>query len=80
MVYNDVIVYHAPPDGKATRGWRSFEIFGYPKDVFPPTDFHSATYVPSLNAIIIVDNLSAPNLEELARDGVTPVYLLKIGT
>lgn len=33
-IYNDVVVAH--PDGR-------IEIFGYPKDVFPPTDFHTAT-------------------------------------
>lgn len=35
-IYNDVIVRH--PDG-------STEIYGYPRDVFPPTDFHTATLV-----------------------------------
>ena len=35
-IYNDVIVMR--PDG-------AVEIYGYPVDVFPPTDFHSATLV-----------------------------------
>ncbi len=35
-IYNDVFVHH--PDGR-------IEILGYPEDVFPPTDFHSATLV-----------------------------------
>ena len=35
-IYNDVFVHH--PDG-------TMEIFGYPQDVFPPTDFHSATLI-----------------------------------
>lgn len=35
-IYNDVIVRH--PDGRV-------DIFGYPRDVFPPTDSHSATLV-----------------------------------
>jgi ankyrin repeat protein len=35
-IYNDVVVYQG--DGK-------FTILGYPKHIFPPTDFHSATLV-----------------------------------
>lgn len=35
-IYNDVIVKH--PDG-------NIEIFGYPNDVFLPTDFHTATLI-----------------------------------
>ena len=35
-IYNDVIVHYG--DG-------TFEIYGYPKEVFPPTDFHTATLV-----------------------------------
>lgn len=35
-IYNDVVVH----DGRG-----EFTIFGYPKDVFPPTDFHTATLV-----------------------------------
>lgn len=35
-IYNEVFVY----DGKG-----GITIYGYPKDVFPPTDFHSATLV-----------------------------------
>ncbi|MDO5769545.1 MAG: hypothetical protein Q4P13_08575, partial [Psychrobacter sp.] len=35
-IYNDVIVRH--PDGH-------IEIYGYPRAVFPPTDFHTATLV-----------------------------------
>ncbi len=37
-IYNDVIVVE--PGG-------SVSIFGYPRDVFPPTDFHTATLVGS---------------------------------
>ncbi|MEM9321143.1 MAG: hypothetical protein AAGA70_19375, partial [Pseudomonadota bacterium] len=33
-IYNDVV--HLRPDG-------SIEIYGYPTEIFPPTDFHSAT-------------------------------------
>lgn len=35
-IYNDVFIHH--PNGK-------IQIFCYPQDVFPPTDFHSATLV-----------------------------------
>src|SRR5579859_4644379 len=35
-IYNDVIIL--APEGQIT-------IFGYPKNVFPPTDFHTATLV-----------------------------------
>src|SRR5262245_20211093 len=35
-IYNDVVVH---------RGDGAFDIFGYPEDVFPPTDFHTATLV-----------------------------------
>lgn len=35
-IYNDVFVHH--PDGR-------IQVFDYPKDVFPPTDFHTATLV-----------------------------------
>ncbi len=42
-IYNDVIVKH--PDGEVN-------IYTYPVDIFPPTDFHSATLVG--NKIFIV--------------------------
>lgn len=34
FIYNDVVVH----DGRG-----DFQIFGYPREVFPPTDFHTAT-------------------------------------
>jgi len=45
-IYNDVVILH--PDGH-------IDIFGYPRDVFPPTDFHSATL--SSNQIVVIGNL-----------------------
>lgn len=42
-IYNDVFVH----EGKG-----GFEIFGYPEEVFPPTDFHSASLVGSWIYII----------------------------
>lgn len=45
-IYNDVVV----SDGKG-----NIQIYGYPKEVFPPTDFHTATLVD--NYIYIIGNL-----------------------
>jgi ankyrin repeat protein len=42
-IYNDVIVHYG--DG-------TFDIFGYPKEIFPPTDFHTATLVGKFIYII----------------------------
>jgi len=35
-IYNDIVVH---------QGNGTYQIFGYPQDVFPPTDFHTATLV-----------------------------------
>jgi len=45
-IYNDVVALG--PDGR-------LEIYGYPKEVFPPTDFHSATVVG--DRILVVGGL-----------------------
>lgn len=45
-IYNDIVV----SDGKG-----NFQIYGYPEEVFPPTDFHTATFVD--NYIYIIGNL-----------------------
>jgi hypothetical protein len=45
-IYNDVIVHH--PEG-------TLDIFGYPKEAFPPVDFHSATLAG--DRIILIGNL-----------------------
>ena len=63
-IYNDVIVYY--PD-------KSIEIYGYPKDIFPPTDSHTATLVG--DSIYIIGNLSYP---EERNFGFTPVYRLNL--
>lgn len=65
-IYNDVFVHY--PSG-------SIEIFGYPKDVFPPTDFHSATLVD--DTIVLIGSLGYRN--ERAH-GTTPVYALDTHT
>ncbi|KAF2250807.1 hypothetical protein BU26DRAFT_270363 [Trematosphaeria pertusa] len=83
LVYNDVIVFAPTPDGKSCRtGAPNFEIYGYPEEVFPETDFHTATHVPSLNAILILGNASreVEEGEGLQAPLATPIYLLKVGT
>jgi len=65
-IYNDVFVHH--PDGR-------IQVFGYPRDVFPPTDFHTATLVGDF--IYIVGNLG---YQEARRPGTTPVYRLALRT
>jgi ankyrin repeat protein len=67
-IYNDVIIH----DGKG-----GFEILGYPQEVFPPTDFHSATLVGPW--IYIIGNLGYPwTREAFAHE--TPVYRFHTGT
>ncbi len=63
-IYNDVVVLH--PDGR-------MDIFGYPKDVFPPTDFHSATLIDK--QVIIIGNLG---YREQRKPGVTPIFILNL--
>ena len=65
-IYNDVVVY---------QGDGTFKIFGYPKDVFPPTDFHTATRVG--NYIYIIGNVGYQN-ERIYDE--TPVYRLHCDT
>jgi len=61
-IYNDVVVFG--PNG-------SVEIYGYPEEIFPPTDFHTATL--DANRIIVVGCLG---YKEARRPGHTPVYAL----
>jgi hypothetical protein len=63
-IYNDVFIH----DGRGT-----FEILGYPKEVFPQTDFHSATLVGE--KIYIIGNLGY--LHE-RKSGHTPVFALHV--
>ncbi|MEA5624633.1 ankyrin repeat domain-containing protein [Nostoc sp. UHCC 0251] len=65
-IYNDVVVYQG--DGK-------FQIYGYPKDVFPPTDFHSATLFGEY--IYIIGSLGYSDTRIYNE---TPVYRLNIYT
>jgi hypothetical protein len=63
-IYNDVVVRYA-------GGRREF--FLYPKDAFPPTDFHTATLVGS--KIVLIGSLS---YGDLRRPGETQVLTLDI--
>lgn len=63
-IYNDVVVQR--PDGE-------LEIYGYPREMFTPTDFHSATLAG--NRIIIIGNLG---YQEDRRTNVTSVYALDL--
>jgi ankyrin repeat protein len=65
-IYNEVFVHH---------GGGVFEILGYPTEVFPPTDFHSATLVGEF--IYIIGCLGYP---EARISGETPVYRLHCQT
>jgi ankyrin repeat protein len=65
-IYNDVVVHHG--DG-------SFDIYGYPEDVFPPTDFHTATLLGDY--IYIIGCLGYCHRR---RPGFTPVYRLNTST
>ena len=62
FIYNDVIVLH---------GNGEVEIYGYPLDVFPPTDFHTATRQG--DQIILIGNLG---FEEDKKPDETQVFIL----
>lgn len=59
-IYNDVVVFQ--PDGE-------IEIYSYPGEIFPPTDFHSATLVA--DRIVVIGCLGHVRDR---RPGFTPVY------
>jgi ankyrin repeat protein len=63
-IYNDVLVHH--PDG-------GLQIFGYPKALFPPTDFHTATLVG--DRIVVIGSLGYQGDRGY---GTTPVFALSI--
>ena len=68
-IYNDVVI--VSPDGN------DLTIYGYPKDVFPPTDFHTATLCDGGERIVIIGGLGYFN----ERGGAaTPVYSLDVRT
>lgn len=63
-IYNDVVVFR--PDGE-------FEIYGYPRQVFSPTDFHTATRVG--DRLILIGRLGDAAER---RPGPTPVFALDL--
>ncbi len=65
-IYNDVVVLDL--DG-------SVSIYGYPKDVFPPTDFHTATLLG--DRVIIIGRLG---YAEDCHPGTTPVFALDLNS
>jgi hypothetical protein len=65
-IYNDVIVFGFDQE---------IAIYGYPKETFPPTDFHTATLVG--NRIVIVGGLGYKNERVF---GHTPTYDLNLST
>ncbi|WP_152050127.1 hypothetical protein [Tautonia marina] len=65
-IYNHVLVQ--TPDDR-------IEIYGYPREVFPPTDFHTATLVG--DRLILIGNMGYP---EDRRPGTTPVFTLDLQT
>jgi len=65
-IYNDVVVVGPAGD---------IAIFGYPSEIFPPTDFHSATLVGK--SIFIIGRLG---YSQQRVPGKTPVYRLALGT
>jgi hypothetical protein len=50
-------------------------IFGYPEEVFPPTDFHTATLLG--DAIYVIGSLG---YDGSRRYGTTPVHRLDVNT
>ena len=66
FIYNDVVVI--APDG-------DIAIYGYPREIFPPTDFHSATLVG--DEIVVVGCLGYP---EDRRARIEKVHLLDTRT
>ncbi|MGV3771554.1 MAG: hypothetical protein ACO1QB_01540 [Verrucomicrobiales bacterium] len=64
FIYNDVVVHH--PNGQIT-------IFGYRREDFPPTDFHSATLVD--DKIVIIGNLG---YQDHRKPELTPIYALDV--
>ena len=63
-IYNDLVVF-----GPASE----IEIYGYPEEIFPPTDFHTATVVD--DQIIVIGRLGYQNARQ---PGHTSVYSLDV--
>jgi hypothetical protein len=66
FIYNDVIVTSAPGE---------VEIYGFPVEAFPPTDFHSATLVGE--RVLVIGCLGYVRQR---RPGSTPSFALELGS
>jgi len=73
FIYADVIV-HTPPD--VPGGAWDRRVYAYPEDVFPPTDFHTATLLEDVR-ILVIGCLGYPAQRS---SGHTPVYALDTQT
>jgi hypothetical protein len=84
LIYNDVIVWHWDGEfnewGTPKRDNAKFTIYGYPKDVFPPIDNHTATYVPNQNSIYIIGNLGYGEDRKERGLAYTSVFRLRVDT
>lgn len=69
QIYNDVILVNPST--------RSYEMFCYPRDAFPPTDFHSATFIPEEKSVYIIGNIGCMTDR---IPGKTPVFKLDLTT
>ncbi|KAK8098267.1 uncharacterized protein PG998_013753 [Apiospora kogelbergensis] len=70
-IYNDVCVFD--DDSNASDLGGATTIYGYPREVFPPTDFHTATLVTGTPNIYVIGNTGNPDQR---RPGETPVFRL----
>lgn len=64
FIYNDVVIH----DGKVNS-----QIYGYPRNVFPPTDFHTATLCRDVIYLVGCLGYAAQR-----QPGFTPVYRLAL--
>jgi hypothetical protein len=68
VIFNDVVVFDPATE--------SYDLYRYPKSVFPHTDSHSASYIESDASIWIIGNLGYSHV----RGTETPVYKLDTKT
>ncbi|KAL9135715.1 MAG: hypothetical protein Q9175_003084 [Cornicularia normoerica] len=80
-IYNDVVVFDAPQksDPPPLLTPEYIKIYGYPVDIFPPTDFHTSTYFANpttgKESMIIIGGLGYAG--QASRDQ-TDVYQLDL--
>ncbi len=69
LIYNEVVVTGL--DG-------SVKIYGYPEDIFPPTDFHTATFVPESAREGFIYIVGRTGYRDARYPGHTPVFRLDL--